>query len=110
MDSPCWTHRSVIMIFSIAATSLLLFLTAVAGHARSSYCGPVSYNYTRHLQWQMEDTDKQGRNKKQVKEERMVLDGGLKHVFYKQTGKHHFQRSQQGSGRMTWYLNARRKP
>jgi hypothetical protein len=57
----------------IAAGSLLVF----PGHADAqiSYCGPVSYDYTRHLKWDMDYTDKTGKRDVRIKEEKIIMSG-----------------------------------
>jgi len=73
MSLPFWTYRCFASLLTITVTGLFPFTTSIV-HAGISYCGPVGYKYTRIFQWQMDYTDKQGRNHKQVKEEKKVFD------------------------------------
>ena len=61
------------LAISIAVGSFL-FSPGQAG-AQISYCGPVSYEYTRHLKWNMDYTSKQGKRHIQDKEEKTVMSG-----------------------------------
>lgn len=71
---PKWRiPRPTAFVGCIINAGILLIIT-IPCHADISYCGPVSYKYTRHLKWQMDYTDKQGNNHKQVKEEKKIFD------------------------------------